>query len=57
MLKVNKKTMNEVQKKLGLTNEGWAKTLGLTKSSLNAIKNYNGRTFTLQHILIAYSIL
>ncbi len=51
MLKVNKERIIQIQNEMGLTNEGMAKRLGLTKSSYLAIKNIKTRSFTLGHIL------
>ena len=56
MLAENKSKMKQVQKELGFTNDGWAKKLGLTKTSLEAIKNNKERTFTLKHVLIAQDL-
>lgn len=52
MLKVNKERIIQIQNEMGLTNEGMAKKLGLTKNSYCGIKSMKARNFTLEHILI-----
>ncbi|MBQ6920587.1 MAG: hypothetical protein IJQ72_01655 [Bacilli bacterium] len=52
MLKVNKERVIQIQNEMGLSNEGMAKKLGLTKNSYCAIKSMEARNFTLEHILI-----
>ena len=52
MLKVNKERVIQIQSEMGLTNEGMAKKLGLTKVSYCGIKSMDSRNFTLKHILI-----